>query len=64
MDDAGIGAVAISDAAISGSIAAAAVPPEPEPEPPPDFYTYPIGRNLSSDYGKRKRTHRYVIGRR
>ena len=60
MEEAGIGAVAISEVAISGSLFVAAVIPEPEPVP---GYNFPVGRRLDSDYGRGLR-HRFVIGRR
>jgi hypothetical protein len=60
-EEAGIGAVAISDAAISGSQFVG----EEIAETP--FYDYPIGRGLESDYGIRRSKmgrHKYIIGRR
>jgi len=63
MEEAGIGAVAVSEVAISGSLFVAAVTPEPEPAPD-DGYNFPVGRRLDSDYGVRGLRHRFVIGRR
>ena len=61
MEEAGIGATAISDAAISGSeFIGAAVAEVP-------FYDFPTGKSLDSDYGiRRSRLGRdkYIIGRR
>jgi len=61
MEDAGIGAFAISDAAISGSQFTG----ETIIEAP--FYDFPTGKSLDSDYGIRRSKlgrDRYIIGRR